>query len=97
MPTITMRIALEAATKRPAAVMRALKGGKRVTLTFNEESVEVLAPESKEARLERLRRHPAIGMWADREDMKDPNEWRRQQRRKRQTRLLGLEGERRNV
>jgi hypothetical protein len=31
---------------------------------------------------------PAFGMWADREDMADPNEWRRSLREKRRADLV---------
>jgi hypothetical protein len=43
------------------------------------------APRAKETM--RLEDHPAIGMWADREDMKDPSAWLRKIRAPRYDRL----------
>ena len=80
-----MKIALEKVAKRPASVLKALKSGKEVTLTYMSETVEVIARSAQESELERIMRHPAFGMWADREDMKDPNEWRRNMRHRRGT------------
>lgn len=45
--------------------------------------------DAAEAEAQRLRNHPAFGMWADREDMKDPGEWVRARRRRRRERIFG--------
>ncbi len=43
-----------------------------------------------EDEVQRLKKSPAFGMWADREDMKDPTEWVRKIRRRRHERLFEL-------
>lgn len=40
-----------------------------------------------EAEVERISNHPAVGMWADRDDMQDPAEWLRQKRLRRREKL----------
>lgn len=48
------------------------------------------APERDiEAEIEKFKNLPGFGMWADREDMKDPNAWRAEQRRKHRERKFG--------
>ena len=77
-----MRIALDAAPKRPAAVLKALMRGEKVTLKYKDQEVAVIAEPTAESEYERLLRHPAFGMWADRRDMEDVETWRSAQYRK---------------
>ena len=86
-----MKIALETGTKRPAAALKALRSGKTLRLTYKDNVVEVALKYDPAAELERMRKHPAFGAWADRKDMDDPNEWRRAQRRARNLRVFGNE------
>ena len=86
-----MEIALDTPVKRPAAVLKALRSGKTLKLKYKDDEVEVAVvahptatattPE-QEAEMARLRKHPAFGMWANREDMRDVEAWRSAQYRK---------------
>lgn len=51
-----------------------------------------VAADTLEAEVERLKNHPAVGMWADREDMKDPVEWVRSLRRRRREKFFETAG-----
>ena|GEM_PF-1080532 len=80
-----MKIALDTTVKRPAAVLKALRSGKTLKLKYKDDEVEVVvvAHPPQESELERIMRHPAFGMWADREDMKDSAAYVRNLRRPR--------------
>ncbi len=45
-----------------------------------------------ETEIERLKNHPAVGMWDDREDMRDPSEWVKKIRRPRYEKLFETPG-----
>jgi len=65
-------------------LLKAVDRGETVTITYRGKPRAVLAPVGM-ARRPRMRvtEHPAFGMWKDREDMKDPSAWVREQRSRR--------------
>ncbi len=69
--------------KKSSEVMRALSRNEPVTVTYRGKPVAVMQPigqACKEA-VRNVRDHPAVGMWADREDMKDVNAYIRRLRK----------------
>jgi antitoxin (DNA-binding transcriptional repressor) of toxin-antitoxin stability system len=63
--------------------MEAVARGETVTVTSRGKVAAVMVlPEATRPRM-KVRDHPAFGMWKDREDMRDPSAWVREQRRKR--------------
>ncbi len=87
-----MKISLATISKRRDDVLDALKRDERISISHNGRVVAVLrSPETGEKR-ERMLNTPAFGMWADRDDMADPNEWRRTLRKKRRDALAHRTG-----
>lgn len=85
-----MNVSVKTLNKRLPAVMEALDKNERVTLSHEGKKIALLQPVSDiESEIQRIRDHPAVGMWADREDMKDPAAWLREKRRRRRERLFG--------
>ncbi len=80
-----MRRSLTHLTRRPSEVLDLLTRGEQLILTYRGKDVACLARADQKARPERrsIRDYPAFGMWADREDMQDPDAWLREQRRSR--------------
>jgi len=78
-----MEIALESGIKRPAALLRALKRGEKVTFAYKDEKVAVFAQADQEEELERMRQHPLGKLLADRTDMDDSAAYVRRLRRAR--------------
>jgi hypothetical protein len=77
-----MKISLTTVSKRQDDVLDALSRNEKISVSHNGRVVAVLqSPEAGEKR-ERMLNTPAFGMWADRDDMADPNEWRRTLRRR---------------
>lgn len=64
-------------------VLRALDRGEPVTVLYRGKAKAKLVPIASEKPRMRMEDHPACGMWADREDMKDPVAWVRKLRSKR--------------
>ncbi len=86
-----MRVSVNTLSKRVIEVMNALNRNERVVLSHEGKKFALLQPVSGiEDEIRRIRRHPAVGMWADREDMKDPTEWVREKRRSRR-KALGID------
>ena len=58
---------------RMKEVMRAIDRGETVTVFYRGKQKAKLVPLDQEEKPKmRLKDHPAVGMWKDREDMKDP-------------------------
>ena len=76
-----MRISVAQLTRRPREVLALLDRGAGVIVTYGGKDVARLVPVDQEPRRRSLRDYPAFGMWADRENMKDPAAWLREQRR----------------
>ncbi len=72
-----MRISLATLSKRQGDVLDALKQNRKISVSHNGKVVAVLQTPRPDAKRERMLTTPAFGMWADRDDMADPNEWRR--------------------
>jgi antitoxin (DNA-binding transcriptional repressor) of toxin-antitoxin stability system len=54
-------------------VLRAIDRGETVTVLYRgKEKAQLVPIGSKKKPKMKVRNHPAFGMWADREDMKDP-------------------------
>ncbi len=84
-----MKISLNTLSKRQDDVLEALSRKEQISISHNGQIVGVLQPSAIVRKHKRMFHTPAFGMWADREDMKDPNEWRRGIRKKRRDRLAG--------
>lgn len=67
---------------KSAQIIRALERNESITIFYRGKPKAVMTPlpARKYARVED---HPSFGMWADREDMKDPAAWVRRLRRRR--------------
>lgn len=88
-----MNISVKTLNKRLSEVMEALDKNERVVLSHEGKKIAILQPVADiEDEVRRIRNHPAVGMWADREDMKDPTAWVREKRRNRRARLLENSG-----
>ena len=87
-----MKISLATLSKRQDDVLDALKQNKHISVSHNGHVVAVLQPPRTDAKRERMLSTPAFGMWADRDDMADPNEWRRSLRRNRRAALARRTG-----
>lgn len=71
---------------RAAEILRAVQEGEIVTVTFRGQPVAEIKPIGR-------RKRPtddAFGMWADRDDLKEPTKWVRAQRRRRADRLSSI-------
>ncbi len=78
-----MKISLAALSKRQDDVLEALKRNRKISISHNGQVVAVLQSPRAAGESENLFHTPAFGMWADRDDMADPNEWRHGLRRSR--------------
>lgn len=83
-----MKISLATLSKRQDDVLDALKHNEKISVFHKGKVVAVLQTPRPDAKRERMFNTPAFGMWADRDDMADPNEWRRGLRRKRHDALV---------
>jgi antitoxin (DNA-binding transcriptional repressor) of toxin-antitoxin stability system len=81
-----MRISLSTLSSRQETVLEALKRQENISVSHQGRVVAVLRPSVANADQERMMQTPAFGMWADRDDMADPNQWRRSRRQKRRDR-----------
>lgn len=65
-------------------VLSAIDRGETVTVLYRGKEkaklVPITAKKSSKSSKDELRKHPYFGMWADREDMKDPVAWVRKMR-----------------
>lgn len=64
-------------------VLKAIDRGEPVTILYRGKEKARIVPIKAEKPKMRIEDHPACGMWADREDMKDPVAWVRKLRSKR--------------
>lgn len=88
-----MNISVKTLSKRLPEVMEALDKKERVVLSHEGKEFALLQPVSGiEDEIERIKNHPAVGMWADRDDMKDPTAWVREKRSRRRERVFGVAG-----
>ncbi len=70
--------------RRMREILAALDRNETVTITYRGKPKATLTPIArKKLTVEEMRRHPAVGLWKDREDMKDPVAWVRKLRRSR--------------
>jgi hypothetical protein len=89
-----MNVSAATLSEHMAEVMDALDKNEKVILSHEGKDFALLQPVfDVEAEIERINNHPAVGMWADREDMKDPDEWLREKRLRRRERLWASAGE----
>ncbi len=58
--------------KHSREILKVLDRGERVTLLYRGKPKAVIVPLEEKAGGALAPAHPAVGMWADREDMKDP-------------------------
>lgn len=85
-----MDISVKTLGKRLPEVMEALDKNERVVLSHEGKEIALLQPVAGiEDEIQRIRNHPAVGMWADRNDMKDPAAWVREKRNRRRERIFG--------
>lgn len=88
-----MNVSIKTLNKRLPEVIKALDKNERVVLSHEGKEIALLQPVSDvEGEIQRIKNHPAVGMWADREDMKDPSAWLHDKRMRRRERLLGADG-----
>lgn len=84
-----MDIPVKTLSKRLPEVMAALDKHERVVLSHEGKGFALLQPVSDlEDEIRRIKNHPAVGMWADREDMRDPSAWVAAKRQRRRARLF---------
>ena len=88
-----MNVAVAALHEHLSEVKEALDKKEQVILLHEGKEFASLQPVfDVEAEIERIKKLPAVGMWADREDMKDPAEWLRKKRQRRRERLWAAAG-----
>jgi antitoxin (DNA-binding transcriptional repressor) of toxin-antitoxin stability system len=78
-----MNVAVAVLNERMPEVLEALGKRELVVLSHDGQDVALLQPIS--------RQQPAVGMWDDREDMKNPSEWVRNLRRPRYDSILSAD------
>ncbi len=79
-----MNISVRMLRKRLPEVIEAMNKREKVILSHEGKPVAMLQPvPDVEKEIQRITNHPVVGMWADREDMKDPTAWVREKRRRR--------------
>ena len=83
-----MNISLSTLSRRRETVLEALRRNQDISVSHQGAVVAVLRAPTSGAARERMMQTPAFGMWADRDDMDDPNEWRRALRQKRRNRRM---------
>ena len=65
-------------------ILAALDRGEEVTILYRGKERAVMIPaQQRDKKRTPAAEHPAVGMWKDREDMKDPAAWVRKIRRNR--------------
>ncbi len=88
-----MNISIKTLSKRLPEVMEAFDKNEQVVLSHEGRNFALLQPVPDiEDEIQRIQNHPAIGIWADREDMKDPAAWVREKRRRRREKLFTTAG-----
>ncbi len=88
-----MKIALGTLSKRQGAVLEALERNEEISVSYEGKVVATLQPQGSPAKKRKQTANPFFGMWADREDMDDPAEWRQSEwRKQRESREAGLSG-----
>lgn len=89
-----MDVAAGVLYERMPEILKALDKKEQVVLLHEGKNVALLQPMfDLEAEIDRIKKIPAVGMWADREDMKDPAAWLHEKRRRRRERLWGADGD----
>lgn len=84
-----MNISVNTLSRRLPEVIEALDKNERVVLSHEGKEIALLQPVSAiEDEIQRIKNHPAVGMWADREDMEDPTAWVHEKRRQRREKLF---------
>ncbi len=87
-----MNITVKTLNKRLPEVMQALDNSEQVTLSHEGKQIALLYPVfDVEDEERRLMSDPGFGMWADREDMKDPSAWVHEKRKRRRERIFGVD------
>jgi antitoxin (DNA-binding transcriptional repressor) of toxin-antitoxin stability system len=69
--------------KKSAQIIRALNRNETITVYYRGRPKAVMTPIATAKPRMRAADHPACGMWADREDMKDVHKWLRNLRKPR--------------
>lgn len=78
-----MKVGAKELRTRTAEILRAVEEGEAVTITYRGREIAEIRPLKRDEKRERERKAAeadVFGMWADREDMKDPVEWVREGR-----------------
>lgn len=78
-----MRASIVDLRYRMKDVLKAIDRGEPVTVLYRGKEKAKIVPIGSEKPRMKVEDHPACGMWADREDMKDPAAWVRKLRSKR--------------
>ena len=65
---------------RMKEVLNAVERGETVTVTYRGKPKARIVPISEKQEMHDITKHPAFGMWKDREDMKNPSAWVRKLR-----------------
>jgi len=67
-----MKVTIADLRHRMKDVLSAVERGEAVTVLYRGKPKAKIVPISEKATLARIMKHPAFGMWKDREDMRDP-------------------------
>ncbi len=79
-----MQVTAVGLRRRTREIFEALDRGEEVTILYRGEEKGVIVPAKNRRRKQRpMTEHPAVGMWKDREDMKDVHAYLRRMRRSR--------------
>ena len=77
-----MKVTMLEMRRDPGKIVEAIERNEKVILTKRGKEIAEIVPMTQKERPS-IRDNPAIGMWKDREDMKDPSEWVRKIRKPR--------------
>jgi prevent-host-death family protein len=84
-----MQVAAKELRTRTAEILRAVQDGEHVTVTYRGREIAEIRPLNRKRYSDSERKaieDDVFGMWADREDMKDPSKWVRELREERENR-----------
>lgn len=73
-----MQVGAKQLRNETAKIIKKVKRGEEITVTYRGKPVAVIKPIVKK---EESLSEAAFGIWADREDMKDPGRWLEEKRR----------------
>lgn len=76
-----MKITFLELRRDPGKLLEALERNEEITISRRGQDIARVIPTSQNQNDVDIAQHPAFGIWADREDMRDPSEWVRQVRK----------------